>query len=345
MPNGAADKLPSLEKFRKAFLIRAALEAALLFGTLFSGALLLALLLVQSSGSQALRWALLGSLVAVSAGAAGFLFRQLRKRTALRELCRLLMSKSIIFRDVLSGYELSIGKLNEGISQDLALAAIADAENSLSREKPEAWFSLDGLRSRAKHFFLSAGVLAITAVFPPHLFQACWTRLMYGLDREMARHMSISPQGGKVPLGSPVTVTVELLAASAAEPPRMWVKGENDWAQVQEKGGPFRFTCELAAIVEPTHCKVTWQNFESRSFTFLPVDVPRLTDFTITLKYPPHTGEKPFTFHSEPQIHAYRGTEVEIAASATKDLQSAEILTRQGIRCPVEISGNRKRWH
>lgn len=334
------ERIPSLAKFHKAFRKLAFLETAMLYLTFFIGAFLLVLLAVQVSGSVIFRQVLLTLFSVGSLGGLGLLVLRVRRRTTLADLCRSLRGKSPAFRDLLSGFEFCTRGLREGVSEDMARAAISGVEENLKRERAEAWFSYTSLKSHAKRFAMALSVLGMTAVFPPYLFQSGWSRLLYGLDREIVRHMKISPEGGKVPLGAPVTVTVELLEASPSVP-HLWVRSGADWQEAVGSGGPFHYRYELAAIVEPTEYKAAWRDLESRTFTLIPVDFPRLSDFSVTLKFPPYTGEKPVTIGEEPQIHAYRGTDVEIAARATKNLESAEILSREGLRYPVAVSGGR----
>ena len=334
------ERIPSLAKFHKAFRKLVFLETALIYLTFFFGAFLLVLLTVQTSTSVFLRRILLISFSATSLAGLALLVYRARRRTTLDALCRELRAKSSVFRDILSGFEFSTRDLREGVSEDLARAAVKGVEENLEREKPEAWFSRSVLKAHARRLALAVSVLGMTAVFPPYLFQSGWSRLLYGLDREISRHLKIAPEGGKVPLGATVTVTVEILDSSPSVP-RLWVKSGAEWQEALAGGGPFRYRFELANIVEPTSYKAAWKDLESRVFTLVPMDIPRLSDFSVTLRFPSYTGEKPLTMRAEPQIHAYRGTEVEIAARATKDLESAEILSREGLRYPVNISGAR----
>ena len=132
---------------------------------------------------------------------------------------------------------------------------------------------------------------------------------------------------------------MEVLKASTISP-KLHVKSDSGWEEVYGKGGPFKYQYELAPIVDKTIFKVAWFNLETRNFILHPIKPPRLIDFTLKLIFPAYTGEKPLTLEAEPQIHAYRGTEVTIKAQSTKELDTIEILSKQGLRYPVKLTKN-----
>ncbi len=329
--------LPSLLKFYRTFKVQKILEAVVIYLTFFLGIFLIVLLVVQVGRLEVLRKGILVLFVAVSIAGLYWIVRKILKISTVMELGAALRSKSPIFADLLNGLEFSLGNFRDGVSTELAAEVVASVEKNLQAEAPGKWLGLEQLRQNLKHLSLVSGVLVLSAVFPPHLFQSGLDRLIFGLDREIARYLKISPEGGKVSKGDSAAVSVEFLQ-SQLTPPELWVQGRSGWDQAAGQGGPTRYEFILESITEPTEFKVRWKNIESRIFRFDPVEPPRLGDFEVTLKPPAYTGESPVTFKTEPQIHAYRGTEVSISARATKDLESVEIVSEEGLRYPVTLS-------
>src|SRR5262249_7812523 len=155
----------------------------------------------------------------------------------------------------------------------------------LKIENPSRWIPKDKLLSNAKSLGIITVLLLSTALFPPHLLQSGWNRLIHGVGYELGRYIAVSPEGGKVLEGEPVTITGQVLKGGG-EDPQLFVRTPEGWQEVEGAASPSGTLFHLQPIREETAFKVSWKKMESRAYVLTPIQPPRLVDFTATLKFP-----------------------------------------------------------
>src|SRR3989338_10879193 len=113
------------------------------------------------------------------------------------------------------------------------------------------------------------------------------------------------------------------------------------WEEIKPELKEGQFNFKIASVKEEISFKVKCARMETGIYTILHVEEPRLTDFRLQFSYPSYLGLKDEILTGEPQINVYPGTKVQISARPTKDLESIEMVTSQGMRLPVQILQDR----
>ncbi len=336
----AFEKIPSLKKFYTLYKTLSILEAAAGYLTSLLGLFFILLLVMQFDAAERFRKIFILFFIGLAAGGLYFIARSLKKSLTLKNLCLILLNNAQDFGGLLTGVEFASFGVREGVSADLAEGVIQEVEAKLEPKRPQEWISKESLKLKLKYFASIVLIFAVSAVFPPNLFQSGWDRLAYGLDHEIARHLKVSPEGGNVVKGSPVTIQVELLQNSV-QAPHLLVKSSSGWDEAKADGGPLKFIFVLSNVYNKTEFKVRWQNLETRNYVLEPVEPVRLSGFEVTLKPPAYTGEKEQILKEEPRIHAYRGTEVLITAEATGEIDAVKFVSEEGVTYPVDLKRNK----
>ena len=190
---------------------------------------------------------------------------------------------------------------------------------------------------------LVAPVLALLLVASPARSMGAWSGLGRPL-RLMARAtlppIQVEPGDVEVRRGSPLTVTVR--APGRAEVTLRW-QGAGDVARTETKATDglevgFRFQSVSAAI---EYSATVPDGAQSPRFRITPVDPLLLSDVTVELTFPPHTGRAPEEYRGEtPPLVIPAGTRLRLEGQATRTLAEARLEREEdGLRVPLEAVG------
>ena len=190
---------------------------------------------------------------------------------------------------------------------------------------------------------LVAPVLALLLVASPARSMGAWSGLGRPLSL-MARPelppIQVEPGDVEVRRGSPLTVTVR--AAGRAEVTLRW-QGAGDVARTETKDTDglevsFRFQSVSAAI---EYSATVPDGAQSSRFRITPVDPLLLSDVTVELTFPPHTGRAPEEYRGEPPpLVILAGTRLRLEGQATRPLAEARLESEEdGLRVPLEAFG------
>ena len=207
---------------------------------------------------------------------------------------------------------------------------------------------------------LVAPVIALLLVASPARSMGAWSGLGRPL-RLMARPtlppIQVAPGDVEVRRGSPLTVTVR--APGRAEVTLRW-QGAGDVARTETKvtdgaEAGFRFQAVSVAI---EYSATAPDGAQSPRFRITPVDPLLLSDVTVELTFPPHTGRAPEEYRGEmPPLVIPAGTRLRLEGRVTRPLTEARLEREEdGLRVPLEavglgftgdwvpISGGRYQW-
>ena len=186
-------------------------------------------------------------------------------------------------------------------------------------------------------------VLALLLVASPARSMGAWSGLGRPLSL-MARPelppIQVEPGDVDVRRGSPLTVTVR--APGRAEVTLRW-QGAGDVARTETKATDglevgFRFPSVSAAI---EYSVTVPDGAQSPRFRVTPVDPLLLSDVTVELTFPPHTGRAPEEYRGEtPPLVIPAGTRLRLEGQATRPLAEARLEREEdGLRVPLEAVG------
>src|SRR3989338_6762698 len=269
-----------------------------------------------------------------------FFIQKFKKLIQIKNFCDTLARRSSLFKDLFSAIELSSSPTPAGISPDLKEAFIVSVKTLLDKENPKQWIVPENLKKALRFFaFSSILILGITFLLPKSGISA-WNLLFLGGEKEIFQLLHIAPLGGKALYGQPFNISVKLLKESSANP-QLYLKMADRWEEIKPELKEGQFNFKIASVKEEISFKVKCARMETGIYTILPVEEPRLTDFRLQFSYPSYLGLKDEILTGEPQINVYPGTKVQISARPTKDLESIEMVTSQGMRLPVQILQDR----
>jgi len=190
---------------------------------------------------------------------------------------------------------------------------------------------------------LVAPVIVLLLVVSPARSVGAWSGLSQPL-RLMARPIlppiQVAPGDVEVRRGSPLTVTVRALGRS--EVAIRW-QGAGDVARTETKATDgmevgFHFPSVSAAI---EYSATAPDGAQSPLFRITPVDPLLLSDVTVELTFPPHTGRAPEEYRGEtPPLVIPAGTRLRLEGRATRILAEARLEREEdGLRVPLEAEG------
>jgi len=186
-------------------------------------------------------------------------------------------------------------------------------------------------------------VLALLLVASPARSMGAWSGLGRPLSL-MARSeflpIQVEPGDVTVRRGSPLTVTVR--APGRAEVTLRW-QGAGDIARTETKATDgievgFYFPSVSAAI---EYSVTVPDGAQSSRFRVTPVDPLLLSDVTVELTFPPHTGRAPEEYRGEtPPLVIPAGTRLRLEGQAARPLAEARLEREEdGLRVPLEAVG------
>lgn len=333
--------IPSLEKFYKRFILALLIEQGLSFFVWQSGLMLLTLLLASVTFGEAMRILILFVLAGGSLYAATVFILKLKALMTLEKLCRSLESQSSNFKNLFSAVELSQMALREGISIELKRALIDLVQARLEKEAPERWIQFQNLKSLLKQLILLSMITLSLFLLPQSPLISGWNRLIFGAGKEFSRYIKIFPQGGQVVRGEALAVTAELLETDVPVP-KFYVEGPIGWEEIAGETAGRKTSFQVKSITQPIKYKVRWRNLESPAYQIVPVELPRLSEFTVKILFPAYTGLPAQILRQEPQLQVFRGTKLEIEAQATKPLEQVELVMSNGMHVPVQLLRGKK---
>ena len=152
--------------------------------------------------------------------------------------------------------------------------------------------------------------------------------------------IQVAPGDVEVSRGSPLTVTVS--APGRAEVTLRW-QGAGDVARTETKATEglevgFRFP---SVRVEIEYSVTTPDGAQSPRFLISPVDPLLVSDVTVALTFPPHTGRAPEEYRGEtPPLVIPVGTRLGLEGQATRPLSEARLEREEdGLGVPLEVAG------
>ncbi|MBI2119258.1 MAG: DUF4175 family protein [Elusimicrobia bacterium] len=269
-----------------------------------------------------------------------FFIKKFKKFSQIKNLCDTLAKKSSLFKDIFSAIELSSSPTPLGISPALKEAFISSVKTLLDKENPKNWIVPENFKKALRFFaFSSSLILGITFLLPRAGVSA-WNLLFLGGEKEIFHVLHIAPLGGKALYGQPFNIGVKFLKESSANP-QLYLKMADRWQEIKAEFKEGQFNFKILAVKEEILFKIKCGRLETGVYTILPVEEPRLTDFRLQFSYPSYLGLKDEISTGEPQVNVYPGTKVQISARPTKDLESIEMVTSQGMQFPVQILQDR----
>ena len=207
---------------------------------------------------------------------------------------------------------------------------------------------------------LVAPVIALLLVASPAQSMGAWSGLgrpLCLMAPPMLPPIQVVPGDVEVRRGSPLMVTVRALGPT--EVTLRW-QGAGDVARTETKATDgmevgFLFQSVSAAI---EYSATAPDGAQSPRFRTTPVDPLLLSDVTVELTFPPHTGRAPEEYRGEtPPLVIPAGTRLRLEGQATRPLAEARLEREEdGLRVPLEavglefagdwipISGGRYRW-
>ncbi len=191
---------------------------------------------------------------------------------------------------------------------------------------------------------LVAPMVVLLGVSSPNRSRGAWAGLgrpLHTLARATLPPLQVSPGDAEVLRGSAVNVTVR--APGRSEVTLRW-RAEGEVVQTETlttAGGEARFL--FAAVGAATEYSVLAPDgAATQSYRIVPVDPLIVSELTLELAFPPHTGRGPEAYDRDPPpLTVPVGTRVTIAGRATRPLQAAELEREgDGLRVPLETEGS-----
>ncbi len=329
---------------------RAALAAALGGGVGIGGVLALAWVLAGSGGwAQGTPAPLLldVALVAILSALAGWVGGD-RHRLADARVARSMEASAGLAEGTVEGALQLARAVPAGVSG--SLAALAERGVAARLDQPPA--RLAGAlgadahrRSRRAGALLAvaAPLVALLLVAAPARSMGAWAGLgrpLRLLARPTLPPLEVSPGDAEVLRGSPLTVTVR--APGRAEVTLHW-QAAGDVARTRTmaaEDSEARFVFD-AVNSSTEYAATTADGAESARYRLTPVDPLLISDVSIELAFPSHTGRAPEEYRGEaPPLVVPAGTRFRFEGRATRPLAAAGLEREEdGLRVPLAAAG------
>jgi hypothetical protein len=250
---------------------------------------------------------------------------------------------------------LQLGRGNQrGFSQELIGAIVQDADRDTA--DLEMGESVDAAPTWRAAWW-AIGVVAVVALyatlFSPYFANGFARLLLPAADiapftRTQVPGEGISPGNVRVPQGKPVDIRAEVQGVVPATAFVHIRKESESWKKVEMRADTDRpefFHYTLPNADASFDYYVTAGDGESPSFKVTVVHPPRIAALTVTSQPPKYTGLDAKTEEgTDGRVGGIAGTRVELVLHASKALQEATLLTKEGERLALEKRDNEQTW-
>jgi len=256
----------------------------------------------------------------------------------------ILLFKKITLREyVEKAYQ--VGRKNPAVKDEFAnvISLVNDESNAYSMELIEASFNnivekLNGkdfevdaakLKNKPMQYFILILSALIFMVSIPQINEATFRLINYGKDFEQPPKfvIKIIPKKITVTKGDSLAAAISVIGESPTTV-NLFVKDDEhtDFIKVKKlrlnrNEGKYKFHKILRTF--------TWfasaENISSDTAQVKVINPPVIKSFSVTVKPPNYTGEKPFTFYDNGNIRAIKGSRIVISGTANKQLDTAWI--------------------
>lgn len=335
-------------------LRRRVLLTALVWGGALLALLLLLALGLGGGGWARNRWApLVLDLMALGGVVGGILAVRsiVRIWLAEREVTRAMERSAALPNGSVQG-ALELGRrVPEGVSAPLAVAAQRGVAGRLSAPPRSLAGSLEEevlgwLRLGSGALVLLGGAVILAATLLPARSAAAWGGLLRPVSLLVTPalpRLVVTPGNTEVLRGSPLDIQVR--AEGREEVTLHWSSpGEVPGLRTEmvvQSGAVFRFDAVTAPL---TYWATTPDGARTAQFTVTPVDPLFLSQVTLELLFPPHTGRESEELSGEiPPLTLPAGTRIQVTGQGSRDLSGAAVDHVDGGPggMAFEVDGNR----
>lgn len=335
-PEARAPSVDASVRGVRGHLRRRVITTAMVWGGALLALLLLMALGLGGGGWARNRWAPLALDLAALAAVAGLALGVriiVRGWLAERGVTRTMERSAALPAGSVQG-ALELGRrVPEGVSGSLAAAA----ERGIAGRLKAAPHSLAGameqevmgwLRLGSGALILLGGAVILSAVLLPARSAAAWGGLLRPVSLLVTPALPslvVTPGDTEVLRGSPLDIQVQ--AEGREEVSLHWsspgeVPGERTEVVV-ESGVVFRFPAVTARM---TYWATTPDGARTAEFTITPVDPLFLSQVSLQLLFPPHTGRLPEELSGEiPPLTLPAGTRIQVEGHGSRDLSGAAV--------------------
>jgi hypothetical protein len=250
---------------------------------------------------------------------------------------------------------LQLGRGNQrGFSPELIGAIVHDADRATGDlEMGESVDSKPTLRALWWALGIVGVVVLYATLFSPYFFTGLQRLLLPAADippftRTQVPGDGIDPGNKKVPQGKPVEITAQVQGVIPATA-SVHIRKEGDgWKKVEMRADADRadvFHYTLPAADASFDYYVTAGDGESPAFKVTVVHPPRIVRLGVTRQPPKYTGlDAKVDEGTDGRVAGVAGTRIELVLQASKALQEATLLTKEGEKLALEKQGDDQTW-
>lgn len=236
-----------------------------------------------------------------------------------------------------------------GISTSMVLALLRTTRKQLSGLKINELLDTRRAKASARLFAMIFVPVLAMVLFNPSWVDDTFSLLTRPLDHlpPSKTVVNVYPKGLRVARGTPVTIQASTAGAIPKSLDLVIWSGNNDRGQPiaeeklkMESLGAGKFTVTIGRLEKTLRYRATTGSFSSAVYVAEAIDPPEIGNVRLTLYPPAYTGLGPVTVAGG-NIEGLRGSTLRLAASTTKEVAKAEMVSDDDKHVPLKINGRR----